>query len=239
LITGATSDLGQAIARRLAAGRRLILSDLDAEPLVAVRTRCDGSERHLVWPQDLERPAEIADSLSGLTSAHDTRIEHFIHGAAVCEVVPVQNVEVRAALRAFNVNLLSAVELTRFLVRRRTNQGALRTITFISSTASHAGARGFHVYAASKGALNALARSLAVELAPTVRVNCVLPGAIDTAGTRRIFGGPQAVEELTKRIPLGPGRPEDIADAVEFLISDRARWITGQELVVDGGQTIQ
>jgi NAD(P)-dependent dehydrogenase (short-subunit alcohol dehydrogenase family) len=76
--------------------------------------------------------------------------------------------------------------------------------------------------------------SLAVELAPAVRVNSILPGIIETEMTRQYFESPNFLGFY----PLGFGRPEDIADAVEFLTSDRARWITGHELVVDGGRTV-
>ena len=76
--------------------------------------------------------------------------------------------------------------------------------------------------------------SLAVELAPKVRVNAVLPGIIETQMTQEYFTN----TDFVAYYPLGFGRPEDVADMVEFLISDRARWITGQEFVVDGGRSV-
>jgi len=110
----------------------------------------------------------------------------------------------------------------------------LRSITFISSIATRVGASGYFAYAASKGAINSLSLSLAVELAPAVRVNAVLPGIVQTQMTKEYFTN----SDFVALYPLSFGRPEDIADAVEFLISDHARWITAHELVVDGGRSV-
>jgi NAD(P)-dependent dehydrogenase (short-subunit alcohol dehydrogenase family) len=78
--------------------------------------------------------------------------------------------------------------------------------------------------------------SLAAELAPMVRVNSVLPGTVSTGMNTELFADPNFVAATEASHPLGLGRPEDIAEAVEFLSSDSARWITGQELAVDGGR---
>jgi len=81
-------------------------------------------------------------------------------------------------------------------------------------------------------------RCLAVELAPRVRVNSVLPGAVKTEMTDGIFADDEIAGRMEKEYPLGIGSPEDIADMVRFLLSENAKWITGQQLTVDGGRTI-
>ncbi len=238
LITGASSGFGRSIARKLASSRKLILAGRSAEKLEAVRNACENPERHLLWVRDLSRLDGIGEDLASLLAAKKIAVEHFIHSAGIISIQYARAVEMDSMTRVFNVNLFSAMEIIQPLTRKKTNQGALRSITFISSIASRVGAGGYSVYAASKGAVNALSLSLAVELAPNVRVNAVLPGAIETDGTKHLFADPGFVASLQATYPLGPGSPEDVADAVEFLASDRARWITGQELVVDGGRTI-
>ena len=136
----------------------------------------------------------------------------------------------------FNVNLFSAMEIVRLLTQKKVNKNALKSVTFISAIGSRIGGKGYSIYAASKGAINSLSLSLAVELAPAVRVNAVLPGTIETEMNKSHFAEAEFVQAMQAIHPLGLGRPEDVVSAVEFLASDRARWITGQEIVVDGGR---
>ena len=108
----------------------------------------------------------------------------------------------------------------------------------ISSNISNFGAKAHSAYGASKAAIDGLMRSLAIELAPNVRINSVLPGGIKTALTARIFEDKELIRKMELSYPLGLGCTNDIANAVEFLLSNRSRWITGQQITVDGGRTI-
>jgi len=238
LITGAASGFGRSIAQRLAPSQRLILSDISPERLEAARNTCASPERHLLWLRDLSRLEGIGDDLAAFLSAQGVVVGHFIHSAGMFGLQPARANEMNFVSRLFNVNLFSVMEIIRPLTQKRVNKGALQSITLISSTASRiVAAAGYSAYAASKGALNAMALSLAVELAPAVRVNTVLPGIVGTEMNREHFANPDFVAAMKATHPLGLGRPEDIADAVEFLSSDHARWITGQEMVVDGGRS--
>jgi len=234
LITGASSGFGRSIAQKLAPSRKLVLVGRSAEKLEAVRKTFETPEKHLLWVWDLSRLDGIDGELASLLATKDIGIDHFIHSAGVTGIQLARATEIAFVTRIFNVNLFSAMEIIRSLVQKRTNKGALQSITFISSIASRVGASGYSVYAASKGAVNALSLSLAVELAPAVRVNAILPGIIQTEMTKEYF----ANSDFVALYPLGFGRPEDIANAVEFLSSDHARWITGQEIVVDGGRSV-
>jgi NAD(P)-dependent dehydrogenase (short-subunit alcohol dehydrogenase family) len=236
LITGAGSGFGRSIAQKLAPSRRLLLADISADNLEAARRTCQAPDRHLLWVRDLSRLEKLGEDLAALLAAKDIAIDHFIHSAGVFGIQFARANDMAFVTQTFNVNLFSTMEIIRSLTQKRVNKGALRSITFISSLNSRLGAKGYYTYAASKGALNAMGLSLAVELAPAVRVNSVLPSIVETEMNREHFAKPSFAASMRATHPLGLGRPEDLADAVEFLTSERARWITGQEIVVDGGR---
>jgi NAD(P)-dependent dehydrogenase (short-subunit alcohol dehydrogenase family) len=237
LITGASSGIGAGIARSLAAQRNLIVSGRDEARLEEVRCECERAESHLVFPCDLKDVAAIEARLVGFLARHDCGVDGFIHSAGIAKILPVRMVDHAAALDVMNTNFLSALEVVRLLVKKKVNQTNLKTVTFISSAASKLGERGNSIYAASKGAIDSLAKSLAVELAPNVRVNAVLPGMVRTNMSSSTLEDREHAPEILKMYPLGFGEVADVAALVRFLVSDEARWITGQHLIVDGGRT--
>ena len=238
LITGASSGAGRDIAICLSRTRRLLLHGRDAGRLADTRTACARPDEHLLWIQDLRDVGAIAAPLSTLLERQSVMVEGFVHCAGMLKIAPLRLVEPAQAAEVMAVNCLSAVEITRVLTAKKTNAKNLRGVVFISSTASRFGAKGFNVYCASKGALDAVMRALAVELAPAVRVNSVLPGTVKTPMTAGMLADAELNARMQADYPLGFGEPSDIAAAVEYLLSDGARWITGQELVVDGGRTV-
>ncbi|HZR21631.1 MAG TPA: SDR family oxidoreductase [Verrucomicrobiae bacterium] len=238
LITGSSSGIGRETAIRLSSSYPLILNGREATRLEGTLRQCQNPERHVLWKCDLREVDQIEGSLRQILADKSAGVEGFVHCAGTLKILPLRSVERMDVRETMNVNFHSAVEVIRLLVRKKLNQNYLRGIVFISSIASLKGARGFSVYCASKGALDAFMRALAVELAPEVRVNSVLPGAIRTGMTENMLSDPDLSKRLESAYPLGMGHPGDIASAVEFLLSQSARWITGQQMVVDGGRTI-
>jgi NAD(P)-dependent dehydrogenase (short-subunit alcohol dehydrogenase family) len=236
LITGAGSGFGRAIAQKLAPVRDLILSDIDIGKVESTLAVCADPERHMVWAQDLNRVETVSESLNSYLRSREINVDQFIHSAGVFGVQLVRAADIAFTTKLFNVNLFAVIEIVKSLTQTAINKGALRSIVLVSSINSRLGAKGFSVYAASKGALNSLSISLAVELAPRIRVNTVSPSVIETDMNKQHFCDPEFVALMKASHPLGLGRPEDVAGAVEFLLSDRAKWITGQEIVVDGGR---
>ncbi|HEX4276462.1 MAG TPA: SDR family oxidoreductase [Bryobacteraceae bacterium] len=238
LITGASSGIGQATAIHLSRERTLILHGRDARRLEQTRCLCSSPERHIIWQADLNCIASLAGSLTSLMSQSGLLVNSFVHCAGLAVVLPMRSTDYRVALETMTVNFLSAVEIVNVLLKKKVNRRDLTGIVFVSSIFSRSGARGHAAYCASKSALDGLMRALAVELAPTVRVNSVLPGAVRTPLSEGAFSNPAIAKGMEEDYPLGLGTPGDIADLIGFLLSDGARWITGQEIAVDGGRTI-
>lgn len=238
LVTGASSGIGRAIAERLALSRRLILHGRNPARLEETRSACARPESHLLWTHDFRNAGPIALALTELLTKHGMEVEGFVHCAGTVHVLPARSAGLEAVLESLNVNYVSAQQIIATLLKKRANPGRLRSVVVISSIWSQFGARGHSLYCASKAALDGMVRALAVELAPEVRVNSVLPGAVRTPMAEAAFADPLIVERLRQYYPLGLGQPTDVAAAVEFLMSEDARWITGHQFIVDGGRTV-
>ena len=237
LLTGSSSGIGREMAIHLSGDHRLILHGRDGTRLEETRRACERPDSHLVWRYDLRHVDALSESLSDFLAFHSIQVRGFVHCAAVLPLLPLRSMSAEKFRETFDVNFFSAVELVACLTRKKVNASHLRSVVFISSIASTFGARGISAYCASKGALDSLMRALAVELAPGVRVNSVLPGGLRTEMTRNIFEDPEMVAKFERDYPLGIGEAADVVNAVAFLLCDKARWVTGHQFVVDGGRT--
>jgi len=238
LITGASSGIGQRIAIEMSKTHNLILNGRNEERLEQTHSMCDTSRQHLRWLIDLEDVRAVESSLEKLIIDNDCNISGFVHSAGYMKTIPLKMASVDLFQNSFNVNVISAALIAKVLTKKKVNSDSLRNIVIISSNISNFGAKAFSAYASSKAAVDGLMRCLAVELAPQVRVNSVLPGGVRTAMTEHMYQDAELIERMEKSYPLGLGQPEDIFKAVRFLLSEDSRWITGQQLVVDGGRTI-
>jgi NAD(P)-dependent dehydrogenase (short-subunit alcohol dehydrogenase family) len=240
LITGASSGIGRGVAATLSQERNVILHGRNPQRLAETASECSlAKSRSLTWTHDLTDVSGIAESLVTLMKREDVVIDTLVHCAGVVNPLPMRAIEPSIVQENMNVNLFSAMEIVRLLLTKKVNQSTLTNIVFISSIYSVRGAKGHSLYAAAKGALDSYMLSLAAELAPQVRVNSVLPGAIRTRMSAAAFRDPAFVARLEGDYLLGIGEVDDIAKAVRFLISADARWITGQKIIVDGGRTVR
>lgn len=236
LITGASSGVGKELAIYLSKTQNLILNGRNKELLESTKTLCSG--KVLLWPYNLLDAECIEKDLAVFFGEHDISISSFVHCAGLMKMLPLRSINIEMFHSIFAVNVFAPAAIMKVLTSRKINGRSLKSAVFISSNISNCGAVAFSAYGSSKSALDGLMRNLAIELAPNIRVNSVLPGGMITEMTKDIFSDELKREEFERSYPLGIGTPKDIAPMVQFLLSDDARWITGQQFIVDGGRTI-
>jgi NAD(P)-dependent dehydrogenase (short-subunit alcohol dehydrogenase family) len=241
VVTGASSGIGRAVAIELARqGARPILVGRSAERLAETAAALGGAEhRQLVL--DLARHDAIASAIAEARKEIGL-LYGLCHAAGVVETRPLPTNSVQVVQSQLDVNLLAGLELARAVCRRDALLPEGGSILFISSVYGRVGMPGQIGYCATKGALVAAARAMAIELARRgIRVNCLSPGLVLTRMTETALEKLSAdqVAHLKSMYPLGVGQPEDVARAAVFLLDPVNAWITGVDLPVDGGYTAQ
>lgn len=214
-----------------------MLHGRDAERLAETQRACADPDRHVVWAFDLGRPELIADELRGVVPTWGG-VDALVHCAGSALVLPLRSLDAAAMRRTFDLNVFGATELLRALASRRVNDERLRSALFVSSTWAKVGGKGHAAYAAAKAAVDAFVRCAALELAPRVTLNSLVLGGVETAMSAAALLDTEIAASIARDVPLGLGRPEEVAEVIAFLVSERNRWMTGQEVVLDGGRTI-
>ncbi len=236
LITGASSGIGKATAIECSKmGANVIITARNEAKLIQVMTELEG-EGHQMFLCDLSKETDIDKMVSELPD-----VQGVINNAGYTKILPVQFINTDELNSIFQVNTVAPMLLLqKLLKKKKIKKGA--SIVFTSSLAGLGCCTvGNSMYSATKGAISAFIRCVALELAPKkIRVNAVCPAMVDTG---ILNSGTITKEQLSTELnnyPLGRfGNPSDIALAMVYLLSDASSWITGDNLVLDGGLTLK
>lgn len=236
LVTGASQGIGREIAisaSKLGAVVTIVGRNVDKLQETISLLSGSGHKMHAV---DLSNAADIDELIS-----QSLPYDGVIFNAGIVEYLPVKFLNESKIDAVFSVNFDSNVILSQKLIKKKllNKKGSL---VFISSISSKLGVGGTAMYAASKAALISFSKVLATELAPQgIRSNSICPGIVKTAMTEQASDA-ASEEELKKaelEYPLGYGEPSDVAGLVMYLLSDMSKWMTGSDLIIDGGFTLK
>ncbi len=238
VVAGATSALGSAIAARLdTQGASLLLLSRNADILGEVLASMQSPKKHSLGIIDLENDPDGIVAVITQYAETNGQLAGGVYCPGVAPVMPLRGLNTNIIERTFRVNYVGAQMFTKALSSKKVRDQQGGSIVLIGSVAGSRGDKGISTYCDSKAALIASARALALELAPLrIRVNCVSPGWFESAMAEASFSWyPGGKDQVAKAHPLGMGKPTDVAAAVVFLLCDASEWVTGSNMVVDGG----
>lgn len=238
LVTGASSGIGRGIAIQCSKmGARVVINGRNEKRLQETLSQMEG-EGHVVINADLATQEGIDKVVSEIPM-----LDGYVHSAGIPTITPVKNIDRELMEKMLNVNTIAPIAMTSLLVKKKKLQKK-GSIVFISSISGVCiGNTGEAPYSATKGALSGYIKTAAIELAARgTRINAICPGLVPTSILElsdTLFSKEQLVETMGPRYPMKRfGTPEDIANGAIYLLSDASSWVTGINLVIDGGYTL-
>lgn len=240
LITGASSGIGQAIAKSCSdQGARLLLLGRDIDRLKETELLCENGEEHKFLSVDLSENQNWNLILNNLlTEIGKLEINGFVHAAGVSPTIPFKVLKQKQVLDTFQLNIFSAIPIIQEITKSGIRPSGGSSIILISSVMSEVGEKGKSVYAMTKSAIIGMVKSLALEYADKkIRFNAISPSVVNTPLSEKSYYriNELAMNQMILNHPLGLGEPSDIGNAAVFLLSNASSWITGTNLIVDGG----
>jgi 3-oxoacyl-[acyl-carrier protein] reductase len=237
VVTGASKGIGAAIAKRLsAAGAAVVVnyssSKADANRVVAEIKASGG--KAIAVQGDVAKASDLARLFAETKKTFNT-LDVLVNNAGVYKFVPLAESTEEEFHRQFNINVLGTILATKEALKHFGQKGG--SIINISSIASE-GETGAAIYSGTKGAIDAITRSLAAELGPRkIRVNAIAPGGVETEGTHSggVMGSDFEKAMIARTVLGRIGQPDDIARIAVFLASDDSEWLTGERLEASGG----
>lgn len=237
LVTGASSGIGRAVAISCSKmGADIIMLARDTERLSETyRELFPG--RHSFYSMDLTEYKGIEALITECVQRHG-QFDGLVHAAGIEMSIPLPLMKPEQYLEIFSINVISGFELAKTISRKKLFNSKGGSFVFISSIRGILGQEAAIAYSSSKGAVIAGVKSMALELAKkNIRVNSISPAIVETEMTKNLFANisEQAKNTMLNNHPLGFGKAEYIANACIYLLSDASIWVTGSNLIVDGG----
>jgi len=238
LITGATSGIGLALSEFLLNHNcKVIAVGRDESKLVDLLNKFSDLLQFVFL--DLNEFA-CYNKIFDETLAGE-KLDGFVHCAGMEETVPLAMYNPENVAKIFSINVFSGIEMLRFFSKKKySNDGA--SVVFISSVMGELGQPGKVGYCSTKSAVLGIVKASALELAKRkFRVNAISPGVVNTPMTQKLFTQIEVdnIQRIKEMHPLGIGEVQDVVPMIAFLLSDNSKWITGQNIKIDGGYSIQ
>jgi len=241
LVTGASSGLGRATLLELnKLGAKVIAVGRNIETLNEVKNISSSPNNIHLEEFDFIQIEKIARFLKDIIKKYG-KLNGIAHFAGIGKLYPLRATSLEMLKEIFELNFYSSYEIVRVMNDKRFKNPDEFSIVLTSSISSIRSFEGLSAYGMSKGAVNSLVVSSALELAKSnVRINSIVPGHIETKMTNDLaeLQSEEYKKELIESYPLGEGSPKDVAKLTTFLLSNSSRWITGQSIVIDGGRTL-
>jgi len=238
LVTGATSGIGLSLCDFLIHQKCNVIAVGRDES--KIKNLLDKSRNELKFISldlnDFNNYSKIFDEMLA-----GEKFDGFVHCAGIEETFPLTMYNPENVKKIFDINVFSGIELLRYFSKKKySNEGA--SVVFLSSVMGELGQPGKIGYCATKSAILGVVRSSALELAKRkFRVNAISPGVVNTPMTQKLFSQieDENIQKIKEMHPLGIGEVEDVVPIITFLLSDFSKWITGQNIKIDGGYSIQ
>lgn len=235
LLTGATSGIGLGVLNELVNQENIVFAVGRNFELI-INLYGDNNPYIYLIKSDLNNISNIVE-IFDIIESKGVKLDCFINCAGYEETIPLKQYDNQKVMDIFKINVFSSIEILKyFSLKKYSNDGS--SVVLVSSVMGNLGQSGKIGYCASKASINGLVKASALELSKRkIRVNSVSPGVVKTKMTKKLFEevGIKSEEQIINMHPLGLGEVEDVVPAIVFLGIGNSKWITGIDLVVDGG----
>ena len=239
LVTGASSGIGEGVALLLnELGATVIAIARRKDKLNEMRAKAKYPENIFIEMKDLAEDIEALPTYVKELKEKYGKFSGMAYCAGVTGIYPLKMLNFENALKVFNINYFAPIFMTKGFIDRRNNIGFGASCVYISSMDAVMSVKGQSIYSGSKAGLSASIKAISKEVAiQGIRMNCILPSMIKTPMTLDKFSNLTGItEDMQKETyPFGWGEPNDVANMIVYLLSDKAKFISGQNYIIDSG----